>query len=349
MEKPRKLASGRYQARVKDANDKRINPTPGVTYPTIRAAQDAQIAWHEETDGGKVDTSVTFAEYAEIVIKARTGEATEDTLKNEARYIRNWLVPYFGSMRIVDIRFTTLKAWFNSLPRTSGRRSAYMAMSDVLEHALQDQLIKVKPKLKGATEFVGEKKRVFTAEEIHSVLDELPDYARSFFMVQWGGALRISEALGLDWDAIDLDRGVITVKQQYYKGKLKQSLKTAGSYGEVALTEDAVEALRDLRRAFPSIGNAPVFINPNTGRRLMHGRAYDLWHVAREKAGLPDIVPHALRRNDLNSYRQAVGGDMVRVMGRGRHSDYRSALEYQGAAVDLDMNALSQMKRRISN
>lgn len=85
MEQPRKVASGRWQARVKDAKERRTNPMPGITYETKKAAQAAQIAWHEETDGGKVDTSIAFAEYAEVVIQARMVEASEGTLKNEER------------------------------------------------------------------------------------------------------------------------------------------------------------------------------------------------------------------------------------------------------------------------
>ncbi|AZS40061.1 Putative prophage phiRv2 integrase [Microbacterium oxydans] len=345
MEQPRKLTSGRWQARVKDANGRRINPTPGVTYKTKREAQEAQIAWHEETEGGTVDTSITFAEYAEVVIRAREGEASEGTLTNEERYIRKWLMPTFGSMRVVDIRHTTIKIWFNGLPRTSARRSAYMALSMVMEHALQDGIIRVKPRVKGATAFVTEVKRVFTAEEIWNVLDELPEFARVFYLVQWGGALRISEALGLDWDAVDLERGVVEVRQQLYKGKIKTDLKTKRARRQVRLTDDAVEALRALRKAQPSIGATPVFVNPSTGQRLMHGRAYDLWSMAREKAGVPDIVPQALRRNDLDGYRRATG-DMVKAMARGGHSDYRSALAYQGVELDLDVTALSAMKKR---
>ncbi|MFK3678707.1 tyrosine-type recombinase/integrase [Microbacterium sp. NPDC090218] len=348
MEQPRKLASGRYQARVEDANGKRINPTPGVTYKTKKEAQDVQIAWHQETDGGTVDTSITFAEYAELVIQARRGSKAEGTLKNEERYIRKWLTPVFGDKRLVNIRHTTILIWFNSLPATSSRRSAYMTLSMVLEHALRDGIIKVKPRLKDATAFVGEKKRVFSSDEIWAVLDELPDFVRTFFLIQWGGALRISEALGLDWDAVDLDRGIVHVRQQLLGGHIKTDLKTKKSKRTVALTEDAVEALRALRKAHPSIGATPVFLNPSTGLRLQHGRAYDLWKRARVMAGIPDIVPHALRRNDLNSYRLAVGGDMVRTMARGGHGDHRSALEYQSNELDLDVAALSAMKRRTS-
>lgn len=349
MEKPRKLPSGRYQARASDANGRRINPTPGVTYRTKREAEAAQVRYYEDTNGGTVDTSILFRDYAEVVIQARRGEASAHTLANEARYIRNWLVPQFGTMRIGDIRHTTIKAWFNGLEPGSGRRSAYLALMIVLEHALQDQIIKVKPRVRHAADIVSAAKPLFSAEQIHAVLDNLPDHARTFFLVQWGAALRISEALGLDWSAIDLEAGLVHVRQQFYKGELTERLKTQKSRRTVALTEDALEALRALRKAHPSIGSTPVFVDPRTGQRLRANRIYALWRAARTQAGVPDIVPQALRRNDLTNYREAVGGDLIKTMARGGHGDIRSAQTYQVAGVDTDlevMRALSEAKRR---
>lgn len=348
MEKPRKLPSGRWQARVTDANGQRLSLD---THATKREAEAAIRQYYEDSDGGTVDISITFADYAEIVIRARRGEASEQTLKNEERYIRKWLVPHFGAMKLVDIRMTTVKAWFNSLEHGAGRRSAYIALQTVLEHALQDRIIRVKPRVKGATEFTTSRKPLYSTEQIHAVLDGLPDYARTFYLVQWGGGLRISEALGLDWDAVDLDQGVIDVRQQFYKGELTTRLKTAASHRKVALTEDALEALRALRKAQPSIGKAPVFVDPRTGERLRINRAYALWRAARAETETPEIVPHALRRNDLTTYREVVGGDMVKTMARGGHSDHRTALTYQRTETDVDldvMRALSEAKRRSS-
>lgn len=230
-------------------------------------------------------------------------------------------MPTFGPMRLVDIRHTTIKVWFNGLPATRARRSRYMALSMVMEHALQDRIIRVKPRVQGATAFVGEKKRVFTAEEIHAVLDELPNFARVFFIVQWGGTLRISEALGLDWDAVDLERGVVEVRQQLYAGQITSELKTKRARRLAPLTEDAVGALRALRKAQPSHRSHPGLREPQHGpeapaREVLRRVAHCLREV-----GIWDIVPQALRREDLDGYRRATG-DLVKAMARGCHSDY---------------------------
>lgn len=340
MEQPRKLPSGRWQARYRDGLG--IRRSAG-TYDTRKEAQRAGVEAEELAAGSTMEPTITFAKYAPQVMRARKGTISDDSLRNMQRYVDAWLMPTFGKLRMTDIRYTTVMAWFNSLPETSGRRAAYMALSSILTHAHQDGLIRIKPVVKGAGRIVSPPRPYFTPEQVWQVIDRTPEPYRLLFTIQFGGGMRFSEALGLDWNAVDLDTGVVEIRQQYYKGHLKPHTKTKKPR-RVMLADWAVEALREHRKTHPSIGAAPVFTDAR-GKRLSATKCYDAFKAAREEAGVDDITTHSLRKTDLTNYRE-VTGDMVKTMERAGHGDFRSALVYQHVEVEEDAAAVAQLSER---
>lgn len=345
MRKPRKLATG-YQARVTwEGRDRSI----GV-FSTEAEAMLAQAEWEKEHRYAAVDPDILFEEYAALVLEARMGEVTEATLSNDRGRIRKWILPTFAKVRVAEITHTRVKIWFHSLPDIPSRRLIYNTLSVILDHAVQDGLLRVKPKVRGATKITkAQAKTLYSSEQIWSVIDNLPEWARPAFIVQWGFAGRISEMLGLTWDRVDLKNGRVVITAQLYKGEQVQRVKH-GSEGSVPLTDEALAVLRELRKKSPAIGSTPVFLTP-TGHRLNARRAYELWHAARTAAGLPDIVTHDLRRNDLSHYRVATGHDAIKTMQRGRQRDYRSYLAYQHDTTPEDrtaLDALNAAKRKTS-
>jgi integrase len=346
LREPRKLKNGMYQGRVTVGESDR-------SIGQFKSRDEALVAegkWMEEHGHAAMDPTIRFADYAEIVMDARQGEVTAETLSNDRGRLKNWILPHFGRMRVSDITHTRLKAWFNSLPDVPSRRLIYNTMSVVLDYAVQDGILRVKPKVRGATKITQARKPLYTADQLWSVIDQLPEWAQLPFIVQWGFAGRISEMLGLTWDMVDLKTGVVTISKQLYKGKEVDRAKH-GSFGEVVLTEEALEALRAHRKARPSIGATPIFMTPS-GARLTDRSAYDLWNAARLKAGLPKVVPHDLRRNDLSNYRVATGFDAIKTMDRARQKDYRSYLAYQQDTTPMDVEAIEKLnaakKRRTS-
>ena len=100
--------------------------------------------------------------------------------------------------------------------------------------------------------------------------------------------------LGLKWDDINLDTGIIQVKRQVARinGKVVEApLKTKNSYRTLSIGADAVEILREQQSkvtgeyVFPSSNGGPI--SPDSVLHMLH-RVLD-------RAGLPRLRFHDLR------------------------------------------------------
>jgi integrase len=120
--------------------------------------------------------------------------------------------------------------------------------------------------------------------------------------------LRPGEALGLCWDAVDLDAGLLTVRRavrlERGRSRLVDELKTAAAYRTIAQPAPAVDVLRAQRRDVAALKLA-ARVWPLDDRDLVYptvnGTTWNLANVRHElaricdDAGLPRLRPHELR------------------------------------------------------
>ncbi len=137
---------------------------------------------------------------------------------------------------------------------------------------------------------------------------------RALLELLYGTGARISEAIGLDVDDLDLHDTAgtdpATVRLNGKGGK--QRLVPVGSYAR-----DAVDAY--LVRARPALAAAPrrgqpspaLFLNARGGRLTRQG-AWGALRAAAARAGLPDVSPHVLRHSFATHLLD--GGADVRVV-----------------------------------
>jgi integrase/recombinase XerD len=127
--------------------------------------------------------------------------------------------------------------------------------------------------------------------------------ARALLELLYGTGARISEAVGLDVDELDLTTGTVRLSG---KGA-KQRLVPLGSYARSALEAWLVRG----RPAMQPRGPA-VFVN-NRGGRLSRQSAWTMLLQTARRAGLPDgISPHVLRHSFATHLLD--GGADVRVV-----------------------------------
>ena len=155
-----------------------------------------------------------------------------------------------------------------------------------LEWAVANPWAKRKPRVQNA------RTRTLTHEEARRLLDaagelgeqdrragHLPDFIR---LCLYAG-LRPGEALGLEWDRVDLARGMIGFGAEDQKNR-----KT----GAIPINREARAAILSRQRARVA-GSPWVFAHPD-GRRI--GDVKKSFASAAKAAGLEDIHPHDLRR-----------------------------------------------------
>ena len=157
--------------------------------------------------------------------------------------------------------------------------------------------------------------RKLTAEETYRLLEMLPADVRIICEVALYCTLRISEVLGLQWQHIDFKRGVLCVRQRYYRGDI-DVVKSEQSARDVPMGALA----DDLAALYPGDGHAEDYVfSVQT-------------HVAREKRGRVCRDDRAINQHFLRPAAIALG---VYCKGFGFHAFRREAVtelaKYAGA------------------
>ena len=136
---------------------------------------------------------------------------------------------------------------------------------------------------------------------------------RALLEVLYGTGARISEAVGLDVDDVDLDAGIVRL---FGKGS-KDRVVPLGSFAKAALELYFVTARPTLRAAVATTktsgeSRAAVFLNARGGR-LSRQSAWTVLRTAATRAGLTtSISPHTLRHSFATHLLD--GGADVRVV-----------------------------------
>lgn len=153
---------------------------------------------------------------------------------------------------------------------------------------------------------VSEAERLLAAAAIGDGHVALRD--RALLEVLYGTGARISEAVGLDIDDVDLRAGTVRLRG---KGN-KQRFIPLGSYARGALSAYLVRGRPALANKGLQAGATAVFLNQRGGR-LSRQSAWTLIQTAAERAGLGQSVsPHTLRHSFATHLLE--GGADVRVV-----------------------------------
>jgi integrase/recombinase XerD len=135
---------------------------------------------------------------------------------------------------------------------------------------------------------------------------------RALLELLYGTGARISEAVGLDVDDIELPGlpGIATVRLAGKGGR--QRIVPVGSYAQVALEAYLVQARPALAASARSGQPSPaVFLNARGGRLTRQG-AWGALRAAAARAGLAEMSPHVLRHSFATHLLD--GGADVRVV-----------------------------------
>ena len=142
---------------------------------------------------------------------------------------------------------------------------------------------------------------------------------RALLELLYGTGARISEAVGLDVDDLDLDRDRDTPGAVRLAGKGgKQRVVPVGSYARAALDAYLVRGRPSLadrpaatRRHSARTAGGALFLNVRGGRLTRQG-AWMVLRAAAGRAGLTDVSPHTLRHSFATHLLE--GGADVRVV-----------------------------------
>jgi len=132
-------------------------------------------------------------------------------------------------------------------------------------------------------------------DQVQHLLAAAPQYQRALLLVLVSTGLRRSEAFGLTWGAVDLDKGELHVRHQLQGGKLVDT-KTGAGERTIPLATATIAALRDRQTVCPWTEPDLMFTTDN-GKPLNPSNFYKrIWAPVKKAAGLPEgTTLHQLR------------------------------------------------------
>lgn len=287
---------GKTQAEVKEKLRKAIDDSRQLDY----------------TKEGKYTVGQWLDEWFDAYAKVKVRASSHQTYKG---YIENHIKPNIGDIPIEKLTSLRLQKFYRKL-LTEGRvpriesenqpkglsaktvRNIHQVISSAMSMAVKHKLILSNP-AEGCELPKVEHKEMHTipAEQLGAFLREAKESGvYELYYLDLATGLRRGELLGLKWDDIDLDQGVIHVRRQVYRidGEIREvPLKTKHSYRSISISKDAVELLREMKKRKVS---EYVFPSP-TGGPISPDSVLHMLHRVLKRAGLPSMRFHDLRHS----------------------------------------------------
>jgi integrase len=321
-------------------------------YPTESGAWKALEALRLDINAESVSaSSLTVGELAKHYIEKELGEACGKTAKTCETYIQHlndYIIPRWGSERVGDIKAFRIEEWLKSLPKAAGTKAKTKAVFSVLyQHALRygwaerNPIREVRQSAKRQRE-----PDILTPEETSALLARLPGYARTMAVVATVTGLRRGELIGLKWEDVDFEKGVITVRRSLVD-QVEGAPKTEASKRPIPLEAALAAVLGGWRRQTQY--NQPsdwLFASPfNVGRtpywpgtvleKIIQPAAREVgivktvgWHTFRHTVATwllangesiktsQELMRHASPSMTLGTYAQAITKDKREAQGR---------------------------------
>ena len=294
----------------------------------------------------KMPCELTVGEFLDVWVKEYLVGCKSLTVKNYSEQVRKHLKPALGSIRLDKLTPHTIQRFYNGLtasglaPKTV--KNIHGVLHSALQQALLNGLITVNPsnacKLPRVTK---PEIRPLEPEEIKAILREaqLDDYCNLFIVALFTG-MRQGELLGLSWDYVNFETGVITIKQQLQCKDGEYFLETpkSGRGRSILPAPVVMEALKkeqEKQQAAKAFAGA-CWSNPMNlvftdaiGKHLVRRTVVKHFKKVAERAGVEESRFHDLRHTFAVTSLYA-GDDIKSVQANLGHATAQFTLDVYG-------------------
>ena len=309
---------GIYQARFTNRFGKRQTLYASTVTEITKKLRDEQF--YDEKQINVVDTSMTLDEWFEKWIST-CKKHCRDTTKRTYRTQYNRLRESLGWRKLSKLNLVILQEAFNELATDSMRRDCKALLVDILNRAVETDLL-VKNVAFGINPIIDndekEERRVLADEEIEVILSTSKGgQLYPFFVLGLGTGMRMGEMLGLTWDCVDFESGMIYVRKTLcYLPNDGVAIyefhapKTKAGKREIPMTREVREVLLEQKkwkdrvavRHNPRVGMENLVFcsktnNPIHESNIRGGIRYLVQKMNRENPNLQmePFTPHSLR------------------------------------------------------
>lgn len=276
---------------------KRVRKT--VTAPTLKELRPKFRKLQQQVQAGVLTDDMSVAEWMEhwldLVAVERVRPTTMRTYRSKNR---TWVVPHLGNIRLDRLRPDHIRALYATMREEgksdSTRHHVHSMLSRALKVAERDGRIPFNPAERIDPPALGTNTRgKLTLPEARAVLGALDggQEAARWTLALLAG-LRQGEALGLRWEDVDLEAGVIHVRQAAQRlggqGIVVAPLKSRSSERDIPMVTPVRFALAHTegeRTGFVFGGDKPLDAKKD----------WEAWRDLLAKAKVPHRPPHAAR------------------------------------------------------
>jgi len=331
---------------------------------------------------------IKFKEYATIFLKDKEIEGKKNTtLTGWKLYLDKHILPSFGNVMLKDITTAMINNFYDQkLGIASQRKKAskteekkvelispntvlffHRIIHNILNHAVKQRLLSYNPSTAcSKPKEVKPKINILTVEEVLKILEVAstynikkngeinekvnPSYYPALLVDVYTG-LRRSELMGLKWEYVDLDNGILTIAETLLQTNKEiyqdDDTKTYAGKRTISIPSEVVEVLRKHKEY---VGDTEyVFCNKNSQRPDPHN-FNRFFQKLLEKAGITKHVRiHDLRHTNVSMMvlQNVNPKDISKRIG---HANYSFTMQtYAHIFPDTDMktaNKLSELLQK---
>lgn len=312
---------------------------------------------------------ITVEEWLDIWVKTYLGGVKPRTVAIYSSDIRNHIKPALGAVRLDALDTHTIQQFYNSLtlsPKTV--KNIHGVLHSALKQATLNGYIRYNPSDACALPRV-ERAELAPLDERQIVcfLEEIKGhrFEHLFFVALFTG-MREGELLGLTWDCVDFERGMITVNKQLQlhqeagmdayqfvptKNNKARTI-TVARFILVQLRQRQELQQRQRQVATSAWEDTGLVFTDELGRHLTKSIVYRSFKRVAAKIGCPALRFHDLRHSYAVAAIRA-GDDIKTVQGNLGHATAAFTLDVYGHVTEqMRQDSASRMDafiRRVSN
>src|ERR1017187_1231053 len=345
-----------YKARPSDG--KRVENT--VVVGRVANFSKESSAWEEVERRGlnhNIDEPnfqtgrITFGELAHSYEKRAVPKLAGTTQKTVRHIIDDYLIPRWGKQAALEIRALDIETWLGSLPlanptRDKLRRAIFRVYFKAQKHGVIPCKEETNPvnwvEQSGKSHY---KAVIVTPEQAFQILMALPEVERVLTLVIAATGLRISEALGLQWQDVDYANQRINLHRVWVDNKVVERMKTEQSEAPATMSPTLAEVLRcwHQQTAYAGLGDWIFASSKLKGRQPRTASILAADHL-RPAAIAAGVVLKPGQRFGLHNLRHSLAtffvnneNDTKTVQGLLRHANVSTTLGLYAQSVNSSM------------
>lgn len=301
-------------------------------FATKREALEYERKYLEQYNGLVDD--MTFQSLWELYRKDMNARLRENTMQTKENIVNLKILPYFGHMKVTDIKAPHIREWQNEMIN-KGYKETYLKtvnnqLSAIFNYCVNYYDLSSNPVRKAGSmgKAKADEMQFLTIEEFEQFIKGVSDNPRTeiaFKVLFWTG-MRVGELLALTYKDIDFDTNTIHITKSFQRIKRKDVItapKTPRSVRDVTIPETLKnELLNYVNRLYGVTENQRIF--QFTKSRLEHELLRGI-----KNSGVKKIRIHDLRHSHVSALIE-MGVPILEVRDRLGHEKVETTLNTYG-------------------